>query len=95
MYWGYNHSLVGIPVIINNIAINKFVHLRQSLGCSDHNTLYQVICTNSAAAIEPTKEVAVDEQLKKFNGRYSNKVKISSKPAGIGVKSYIIGDSNT
>ena len=45
--------------------------------------------------IRQTLQVAVDEQLRLFTGAYTNKIKMSSKPAGKGCHSYRIADSNS
>ena len=95
MYWGLQDSLVKIKEIKDAISYNKFIKIKNSLGFEDPNTLFQMICSACDGIIGNSNELAVDEQLKKFKGRYANKVAMSQKPAGTGVKSFIIADSNT
>ena len=95
MYWGLQSSLITIKEIKDAIAYNKFINIKNSLGFEDPNTLFQMICTSFNDIIGNSDELAVDEQLKKFKGRYAHKATMSQKPAGTGVKSFIIADSNT
>ena len=95
MYWGYSGSILEINQISKSISLNKFIHIRQCIGMPHQDKLFQSICRASSDIIQRSPQLAIDEQLKLFKGRYVNKVTIDKKPAGTGVKSYLVGDSNT
>ena len=95
MYWGLNGSAVKFDSICAAIPYQRFVDIKNALSIDDKDILFQNICINSKRLCKVSSELAVGEMLRLFKGRYANKISIPSKPAGIGVKAYFLGDSNS
>ena len=55
----------------------------------------QSLCQMVPTVILKTNYYCIDEQLRKFNGRYANKVAMDRKPAGIGCNAQVLADSVT
>ena len=92
MYWGLRGSLVGIPAITDAFKYSRYSEIREHLKCNDNNVMAQNLCTKVSECMVISKHVAVDEQLRLFKGRSSDKVSIDRKPAGTGMNAYILAD---
>ena len=95
MYWGLGGSVIYFESICICISHQRFTDKRNALSMDNKDTLFQNICINSRLICKVSYEFAVDEMLRLFKGRYINKISIPNKPTGIGVKAYLIGDSNS
>ena len=94
-YWGLGGCKNPLNQICKALSYSRFNEIREILSISDVNILFQNISNNCKQFVHPSNEFAVDEMLRLFKGRYSGKISIPSKPAGVGVKSYLCADSNS
>ena len=91
-YWGRRNSIIRITQITDAFKWERFQDIRNVVSVSDVNKLNHLMCNQISTIFHSSPHLAVDEQLRKFDGRSSHKVVNKSKPAGAGMNAFILAD---
>ena len=90
MYWGLRGCLQPLQVIVDALSYERFKEIRESLKVENCNVMSQMLCKQVQSVLKMSGHLSVDEQLRKFNGRFSGKVTIGRKPAGTGCNCIVL-----
>lgn len=95
MYWGRRGSIITIPHITNAFKWERFQEIRNYLTVDNHDLMAQLLCQQIHKLHNASGHFSVDEQLRKFDGRSSEKVSMPKKPAGTGMNTVVLADGIT
>lgn len=84
--------MYGNKFIKDRMSKNRWKEIKDNLH-PNIEKLMESLRTNNAKYYSPTKEVSVDETLFAFKGRVRFRQKMALKPAGTGLKYYILADA--
>ena len=91
-YWGRRGSILSVDEITAAFKWPRYQEIKNAITCQDSNSLNRSLCTQIKEVYNPSRHLAVDEQLRKFDGSSNRKVVNKSKPAGAGMNAFLLAD---
>ena len=93
--WGRRGSLLRLEEFTLAFKWERYQGLRGVVSCPDINQLNHMLCRQIHTFYHESPHLAVDEQLRKFDGRSDQRVVNKDRPAGAGMNAFIVADGVT